>query len=76
VFLGEHSQGHGRRAAVKGNRDPGCSSTSKTIAESAVCLLLDATTLPGGIWTTAPAMGDALIARLQANAGLSFAIED
>ena len=27
---------------------------------------------PGGIWTTAPAMGDKLIERLQANAGLSF----
>jgi short subunit dehydrogenase-like uncharacterized protein len=40
-----------------------------------VCLLRDASSLPGGIWTTAPAMGDKLIARLQANAGLSFAVE-
>ena len=75
LFLGEDTQGHRLRAAVKGDRDPGYGSTSKMIAESAVCLLLDAGALAGGIWTTAPAMGEALIARLQANAGLSFAIE-
>jgi short subunit dehydrogenase-like uncharacterized protein len=68
-------EGNRLRAGVKGDRDPGYGSTSKMIAESAVCLLLDATALPGGVWTTAPAMGEALIARLQANAGLSFAIE-
>jgi len=45
------------------------------IAEAAVCLLRDATALPGGIWTPAPAMGAALIGRLQANAGLRFEIE-
>ena len=76
LFLGEDAQGNHLRAGVKGDRDPGYGSTSKMIAESAVCLLLDADALPGGIWTTAPAMGDKLIARLQANAGLSFAIED
>ncbi len=76
LFLGEDAQGNHLRAGVKGDRDPGYGSTSKMIAESAVCLLLDAGALPGGIWTTAPAMGDKLIARLQANAGLSFAIED
>jgi short subunit dehydrogenase-like uncharacterized protein len=46
------------------------------IAESAICLLQDAPQTPGGIWTTAPAMGDALMARLQANAGLSFGVEE
>jgi len=76
LFLAEDPQGQRLRAAVKGDRDPGYGSTSKMIAESAVSLLLDATALPGGIWTTAPALGDKLIARLQANAGLSFAIED
>lgn len=75
LFLAEDTPGNRLRAAVKGDRDPGYGSTSKMIAESAVCLLLDAPSLPGGIWTTAPAMGDKLIARLQANAGLSFAIE-
>ena len=42
------------------------------ISESAVCLIKDASDTLGGIWTTAPAMGDKLIARLQANAGLTF----
>lgn len=50
-------------------------STSKMITEAAVCLLQDATATPGGIWTTAPAMGNALIARRQANAGLAVAVE-
>jgi short subunit dehydrogenase-like uncharacterized protein len=76
LFLAEDAQGHRLRAAVKGDRDPGYGSTSKMIAEAAASLLLDATALGGGIWTPAPAMGDKLIARLQANAGLSFAIED
>jgi short subunit dehydrogenase-like uncharacterized protein len=75
LFLGEDAQGNRLRAVVKGDRDPGYGSTSKMIAESAVCLLRDAGTLAGGIWTPAPAMGEKLIARLQANAGLSFAIE-
>jgi short subunit dehydrogenase-like uncharacterized protein len=30
---------------------------------------------PGGIWTPAAAMGDPLIARLQARAGLRFQLE-
>ncbi len=60
---------------VKGDRDPGYGSTSKMISESAICLFKDATDTPGGIWTTAPAMGDKLITRLEANAGLSFELE-
>ena len=63
------------RVGVKGDRDPGYGSTSKMITEAAVCLLQDAKDTAGGIWTTAPAMGDRLIARLQANAGLDFAVE-
>ncbi|MBV7542949.1 trans-acting enoyl reductase family protein [Acidovorax sp. sic0104] len=75
LFLGTDADGHSLRVGVKGDRDPGYGSTSKMIAEAAVCLLLEATDTPGGIWTTAPAMGDKLITRLQANAGLSFAVE-
>ena len=75
LFLAEDASGNRLRASVKGDRDPGYGSTSKMIAESAVCLLRDVPTLAGGIWTTAPAMGDKLIARLQANAGLSFTVE-
>ena len=75
LFLGTDAAGNTLRVGVKGDRDPGYGSTSKMITEAAVCLLQEATETPGGIWTTAPAMGDRLIARLQANAGLDFAVE-
>ena len=76
LFIGTDTAGHSLRVGVKGDRDPGYGSTSKMITEAAVCLLQDAPDTPGGIWTTAPAMGDALIARLKANAGLSFTVEE
>ena len=76
LFLGHDAQGHTVRVGVTGDRDPGYGSTSKMIAESAVCLLQDATDTKGGIWTPASAMGTKLIARLTANAGLTFAVED
>ena len=76
LFLGEDAEGHRLRAAVLGDRDPGYGSTSRLIAEAAACLLRDAASLPGGIWTPAAAMGEPLIARLQAHAGLRFALED
>jgi short subunit dehydrogenase-like uncharacterized protein len=56
--------------------DPGYGSTSKMIAESALCLVDDCSELSGGIYTPAPAMGEKLIVRLQASAGLTFKIED
>jgi len=74
LFLGEDAAGHRLRVAVTGDRDPGYGSTSKMITEAAACLLENRST-PGGIWTTAPALGQALIERLQANAGLSFSVE-
>ncbi|WP_202759426.1 saccharopine dehydrogenase family protein [Delftia acidovorans] len=76
LFIGTDTAGHSLRVGVKGDRDPGYGSTSKMITEAAVCLLQDAPDAPGGIWTTAPAMGNALIARLKANAGLSFTVEE
>jgi len=63
------------RVSIKGDMDPGYGSTSKMIAESAVCLVLNPELASGGIWTSAPAMGTALIERLQANAGLTFTVE-
>ena len=60
---------------VSGDRDPGYGSTSKMITEAAVCLLQDRLDTPGGIWTPAAAMGQRLIDRLQAHAGLRFAVE-
>ncbi|MEM9225955.1 MAG: saccharopine dehydrogenase, partial [Pseudomonadota bacterium] len=63
------------KAGVTGDKDPGYGSTSKMIAESALTLVKDDPGTPGGIWTTAPAMGGALVERLKAHAGLTFEIE-
>ena len=75
LFIGTGKNGETLRVGVQGDRDPGYGSTSKMIAESAMCLLQDADSTPGGIWTPASAMGQRLIDRLQAHAGLTFAVE-
>lgn len=75
LFIGKSAHGHTIRASVAADIDPGYGSTSKMIAESALCLLREPTTTPGGIWTPASAMGSTLIRRLQHHAGLSFRIE-
>jgi short subunit dehydrogenase-like uncharacterized protein len=75
LFLGEDAQGNTARVSVKGDKDPGYGSTSKMIAECAVCLLTQSAETTGGIWTPAPALGRDIITRLQANAGLTFAVE-
>ena len=64
------------RARIRGDRDPGYGSTSKMLGESAVCLAKDALEVGGGFFTPASAMGDALLARLPVNAGVTFEIED
>lgn len=76
LFLGETTEGKTLKAAVTGDKDPGYGSTSKMIAESAICLVRERKVGPGGVMTTAPAMGGDLIARLQKNAGLTFRIEN
>lgn len=62
---------------VTGDKDPGYGSTSKMISEAALCLTRDVgrDMTPGGVYTSAPAMGAALIERLEAHAGLTFKIE-
>jgi short subunit dehydrogenase-like uncharacterized protein len=45
------------------------------LGESAVCLAQDTIPASGGCWTPASAMGDALLARLNANAGVTFTLE-
>lgn len=76
LLIGEGADGHELRVGVYGKRDPGYGSTSRMIAESALCLLRDATDTPGGIWTAAPALGDRLIQRLEQHADLTFRLED
>ena len=75
LFLAEGADGSVLKASVKGDMDPGYGSTSKMIAESALCLVQDCRGLSGGIYTPASAMGDKLITRLEANAGLTFSME-
>ena len=60
------------RAKVHGDKDPGYGSTSKMLAECAVALAQDDLPVAGGFWTPAAAMGDALLERLPAHAGVSF----
>ena len=54
--------------------DPGYGSTSKMLAESAICLALDKTPETFGILTPSVGLGDSLLKRLQENAGLTFEI--
>ncbi len=63
-------------ARVQGDRDPGYGSTSKMLAESAVCLAQDELDSGAGFLTPAAAMGERLIERLEASAGLQFTLED
>lgn len=76
LFVATSPQGEMLKASVRGDRDPGYGSTSKMIAESAVCLLRNPALASGGVWTPAAALGETLIERLQENAGLSFKLED
>jgi len=75
IFAGQNSEGELMISSVQGDRDPGYGSTSKMLAEAAICLLENPTLASGGLWTPAAAMGQALIDRLHAHAGLTFQIE-
>ena len=72
LFVGTNDEGGRIEATVTGDMDPGYGSTSKMIAESALCIVHDCPDLPGGVYTPAPAMGEKLLERLVANAGLTF----
>jgi short subunit dehydrogenase-like uncharacterized protein len=74
LFIGEMPDGRRVSASVKGDRDPGYGSTSKMIAETALCLVRDVAG-EGGIWTPGALMAEPLVARLEAHAGLTFAVE-
>lgn len=76
LFVGSDDDGKTVSCSVKGDRDPGYGSTSKMIAEAAVCLLLNRDTPIRGISTPAAALGSLLIERLQENAGLTFQVEN
>jgi short subunit dehydrogenase-like uncharacterized protein len=75
LFLGHTAKGEAVRVGVTGDKDPGYGSTSKMITEAAISLLEAPVCPTGGIWTPASALGQALINRLVANAGLTFTVE-
>jgi short subunit dehydrogenase-like uncharacterized protein len=70
-FVGE---GGGKRVVTEvSGGDPGYGETSKMLAESGLCLAFDELPPSAGQVTTAVAMGDALLARLQ-RAGIAFRV--
>jgi short subunit dehydrogenase-like uncharacterized protein len=71
VFVGEGG-GERVRTEVSGG-DPGYSETSKMLGESGLCLAFDELPERAGQLTTAVAMGDALLERLQ-KAGIRFQV--
>ena len=70
LFAGLMPDGTRIDTVVTGDRDPGYGSTSKMIAETALCLLENEGA--GGVWTPGALLGTKLRDRLQANAGLTF----
>jgi short subunit dehydrogenase-like uncharacterized protein len=74
LFVGLAPDGRRIRVAVRGDRDPGYGSTSKMIAESAICLR-ETPEIKGGMWTPGAAMGNRLIKRLVDHAGITFTVE-
>lgn len=74
VFIGEMPDGRSLRYGVKGRYDPGYGSTSRMLAETGIALLsCDAA---GAVATPGALLGEALVARLQAEAEIAFAVED
>lgn len=76
-FHGQAADGSKLVAQVNGDADPGYGSTSKMLAESAICLALNEHDIEvgGGFWTPASAMGAYLLERLEKHAGVSFTIK-
>ena len=74
LFAGVMADGSRIDAVVTGDRDPGYGSTSKMIAETALCLVHDVGG-DGGVWTPGALMGAVLRDRLQAKAGLTFTVD-
>ena len=76
-LLGVTDNGDSIRVKVTGDADPGYGSTAKLLGQAAACLAQDISEdAPGGFWTTASLLGDPLLKRLQAKAGMTFAVID
>ena len=77
-LFGQTTKKHTINTKVTGDKDPGYGSTSRMLAQAALCLAQDVSkeTVGGGFWTPASAMGDQLLTRLEEHAGLSFEVVD
>lgn len=64
------------KASVRGSKDPGYGSTSRMIAESALCHLEPDLAAGGGISTPGAAFGARLLRRLREHAEIEFQIEE
>ncbi|ADM09473.1 saccharopine dehydrogenase [Parvularcula bermudensis HTCC2503] len=71
LMIAKDEKGLSLRAEITGDKDPGYGGTSRMLSEAAMTLLHHPEGQTGCL-TTAPAMGDALIDRLEAHAGLTF----
>jgi short subunit dehydrogenase-like uncharacterized protein len=80
LFIGKtgHSDNQGGdeevRLGVKGKYDPGYGSTSRMLAETGMALL--DCKAEGGVGTPGAFLGEDLVKRLEANAEISFEVED
>ena len=77
-FFATTAKGQRINSKVTGNRDPGYGSTSRMLAQAALCLAQDTDKrdIGGGFWTPAAAMGDALTDRLCRYGVLNFSLTD
>ena len=76
-FVGRHPAADGPLVVeVSGDRDPGYGATSRMLGEAAACLALDEAPGAGGGGFPTPAalLGERLIGRLEAHAGVTFRI--
>lgn len=75
-FIATSPTGELLRTHVRGDRDPGYGSTGKMLGEAAVCLAKDVPKeKSGGFWTPATLLGEKLMERLTARAGVTFGVD-
>lgn len=75
-FFGRSEDGRTLNARVTGERDPGYGATGRMLGEAAASLAKDVNGRPGGFWTPATLLGEALEQRLVAHAGMTFTLVD
>jgi len=74
LFIAVGDDGRRLRLSVKGDTDPGYGCTAKMLIEAAIALR-GASDVPGGFWSPGAALRERLIERLEAHAGMTFAVE-